>query len=58
MSRAAVVVLVALAACGESALFGPLRAFAPAVIPALGETKWVKKALDELKAEVEKATND
>ena len=38
----------------ESALFGPLRAFAPAVIPALGETKWVKKALDDLKAEVEK----
>ena len=42
----------------ESVLFGPLRAFAPMVIPALGETKWVKKALDELKAEVEKATND
>ena len=40
----------------ESALFGPLRAFAPMLIPALGETKWVKKALDDLKAEVEKVS--
>lgn len=42
----------------ESVLFKPLRAFAPLIIPALGETKWVKKAFDDLKTEVEKATKD
>lgn len=42
----------------KSVLCGPLRTFAPIIIPALGETKWVKKALDELKTEVEKVTND
>lgn len=29
-----------------STLYGPLRAAAPTVIPALGETKWVKQALE------------
>jgi membrane protein required for colicin V production len=31
-----------------SSLYEPLRAFAPMIIPALGETKWVKRALDEV----------
>lgn len=38
----------------ESVLYGPIRAVAPLLLPALGETKWVKKALDDLKTEVEK----
>ncbi|MBP8822147.1 MAG: CvpA family protein [Flavobacteriales bacterium] len=29
-----------------STLFTPLRAFAPLIVPALGETKWVKNAMD------------
>ncbi len=33
----------------RSLVFGPLRAFAPAIFPALGETKWVKKALEDLR---------
>ena len=32
-----------------STLYPPLRAFAPMVVPALGETKWVKRALDAVK---------
>lgn len=36
----------------SSVLAPPLRAFVPAVIPALGETKWVRKAVDALKQEV------
>ena len=42
----------------KSVLFEPLRAFAPAVIPALGETKWVKRAIDQVKAGVEDLTTD
>ena len=33
----------------SSALVSPLRAFAPAIVPALGETKWVLKAIGDLK---------
>ncbi len=33
----------------NSVLISPLREFAPAVIPSLGETKWVRKVLDDLK---------
>ncbi len=42
----------------ESVLFEPLRAFAPAVIPALGETKWVKRAIDQVKAGMEDLSTD
>lgn len=38
-----------------STFFAPLRAFAPLLLPALGETKWVKQAIDQVKEEVEKA---
>jgi len=37
----------------ESTLHAPIRAFAPLVIPALGETKWVKETMDRVKEEVE-----
>lgn len=40
-----------------SALYEPLRAFAPMILPALGETKWVKRAVEEMKARMEKATS-
>ena len=33
----------------SSVVYGPLRAFAPMVVPALADTKWVKKAMEELK---------
>lgn len=36
-----------------SAWHGPLRALAPAVVPALGETKWVKEAVERLKRETQ-----
>ena len=35
-----------------SVLFMPLHAFAPLLIPALGETKWVRKAVDRVQQEV------
>jgi membrane protein required for colicin V production len=41
----------------KSVLFEPLRAFAPAIIPALGESKWGKKAIDQVKEELEGATS-
>ncbi len=34
--------------------FAPLRAFAPIILPALGDTTWVKQANDQVKEEVEK----
>ncbi len=37
----------------ESTFFAPLRAFAPIILPALGEAKWVKQAIDQVKEEVE-----
>ena len=39
--------------CAGSALYGPVRHVAPLVVPALGETKWVKDAVDVVKREVE-----
>lgn len=36
-----------------SALYRPLRAFAPAIVPALGETVWVEDAVDALKGYTE-----
>lgn len=36
-----------------STLDDPVRAFAPLVVPALGETKWLQHAVDELKEGVE-----
>ncbi len=41
----------------ESMLHAPVRAFAPLVIPALGETKWVKEAMDRAKEEAEALFN-
>jgi len=35
-----------------SVLYAPVRAFAPLVVPALGETKWVRKAIDRAQEEV------
>ena len=32
-----------------SVLYAPVKAFAPMIIPALGETKWVKKAIEEIR---------
>ncbi|MBL0129386.1 MAG: CvpA family protein [Flavobacteriales bacterium] len=32
-----------------SHLFTPIRAFAPTIIPAVGETKWVKRTIDALR---------
>lgn len=37
----------------ESTLHPPIRAFAPLLIPSLGETKWVKEAIDRVKQEAE-----
>ena len=34
-----------------SKLFGPVRAFAPLVIPSLGETKWLVQAMDRIQEE-------
>jgi membrane protein required for colicin V production len=41
-----------------SALFGPVRAAAPLVLPALGETKWVKDVLDQLKEETDQLLDE
>lgn len=40
-------------AMGEAALAAPIRSVAPAVLPALRGTKWVKRAIDELRQELE-----
>lgn len=40
-----------------SVLHGPLRALAPLVVPALGETKWVKDALERLRKEASEYTD-
>ncbi len=42
----------------RSVLFEPLRAVAPAIIPALGRTKWVKKAIEDVKREVSGSLGD
>lgn len=37
-----------------SALYGPVRAFAPLVVPALKKTKWVQRAIQEVRKEGER----
>ncbi len=37
----------------NSRLYDPIRGFAPFVIPALGETKWVTKSLRQIRQEAE-----
>jgi membrane protein required for colicin V production len=32
----------------RSVLYGPVRAFAPWIVPALGESKWLQRAMDEV----------
>jgi len=41
-----------------SALYSPIRAFAPMIVPALGETKWVRKAVDRVQQEMKTAAED
>jgi membrane protein required for colicin V production len=41
-----------------SRTYAPLRAFAPLIVPVLGETKWVKDAVDAVKREVEDLSSD
>jgi membrane protein required for colicin V production len=41
-----------------SKLYTPVRAFAPLIVPVLGETKWVKDAVDAVKREVEDISSD
>lgn len=36
-----------------SQLYAPIRAFAPLIVPVLGETKWLRNAVDLVKQEVE-----
>jgi membrane protein required for colicin V production len=40
--------------CEASVLYTPVQAFAPVIIPALGETKWVKDAVERAKDEAER----
>jgi len=37
--------------CEGSALYAPLRSVAPFIIPALGESKWVKHTIEQVKEE-------
>jgi membrane protein required for colicin V production len=39
-----------------SALYGPVRSFAPLIIPALKQTKWVDRLMDDVQKEMDKAT--
>lgn len=39
-----------------SFFYAPVRSFAPVLVPALGETKWVKHALEELEREGKQIT--
>lgn len=41
-----------------SQLYAPLRAFAPLIVPVLGETKWVQHAVDLVTEEVEELSRD
>ena len=41
-----------------SALYSPIRAFAPMIVPALGKTKWVRKAVDRVQEEMRTAAED
>ncbi len=40
-----------------SSIHDPLRAFAPLIVPALGETKWVKEAMERLQQEASDLLN-
>lgn len=44
--------------CAGSSFYGPVRQMAPFIIPALGETKWVKDAVEAVKREVEEKVGD
>lgn len=55
MARAELAGTVSPTTLEGSRLYAPLRAFAPMIVPALGETKWVQQALDALKEREEKA---
>lgn len=46
------------AARSGSSLYAPLRSFAPLLIPALGDTKWVQWAVQEVKEGVDRLSND
>ena len=37
-----------------SRLYAPIRAFAPVLVPALEETKWVRNAVDRAKEELDR----
>jgi membrane protein required for colicin V production len=41
-----------------SRFYAPIRAFAPMLVPALGDTKWVRYAVEELKEGVDRITNE
>ncbi len=49
MARAEVSGIVPQHALEGSALYRPLRAFAPFIVPALGDTRWVQDAIEALK---------
>lgn len=49
MARAEVTGIVPQETLEGSALYRPLRAFAPFIVPALGDTRWVQDAIDTLK---------
>ena len=46
------------AAREESRMYAPVRAFAPIIVPVLGETKWVKDAVDAVKRGVEDLSDE
>ena len=49
MARAEISGLVPQETLDGSTLYRPLRAFAPFIVPALGDTRWVQDAIDALK---------
>lgn len=49
MARAEVSGIVSRGALEGSVLYAPLRAFAPMVVPALGDTRWVRNVVEAVK---------
>ena len=49
MARAEVSGVVSRQTLDDSKLYRPLRAFAPFIIPALGDSRWVQEAIDAVK---------
>lgn len=49
MARAEVTGIVPKETLESSTLYRPLRAFAPFIVPALGDTRWVQDAIDAVK---------